>query len=198
VELIDSAGGQTINGALTATGNITANPLTLTSGGPLLRNNAGVVEARINDNTAYAGFACLALQAGGNITCSSSNPTTILSSTTADTNAVFQVSANGTSRGYYGRIGGNVGLFTGAGSAVLTHDTSSNITCAANLTITGTTRLGTYTVGTLPSAAANTRARAFVTDSNLAFNSTNLGATVTAGGSTLVPVFSNGTNWVIG
>jgi len=51
-----------------------------------------------------------------------------------------------------------------------------------NLTASGTVRLGTYTVGTLPSAASNTRARAFVTDSNLAFNSTNLGSTVTAGG----------------
>jgi hypothetical protein len=67
-----------------------------------------------------------------------------------------------------------------------------------NLTATGIVTLGTYTVGTLPSAAANTRARAFASDSNLAFNSTNLGSTVTAGGSTLVPVFSNGSNWVIG
>jgi len=68
----------------------------------------------------------------------------------------------------------------------------------ANVTASGTVRLGTYTVATLPSAASNTRALAFVTDSNLAFNSTNLGSTVTAGGSTLVPVLSNGTNWVIG
>jgi hypothetical protein len=58
--------------------------------------------------------------------------------------------------------------------------------------------LGVYTVATLPSASANTRARAFVSDSNLAFSSANLGSTVTAGGSTLVPVLSNGTNWVIG
>jgi len=68
----------------------------------------------------------------------------------------------------------------------------------ANVTASGTVRLGTYTVATLPSASANTRALAFVTDSNLAFNSTNLGSTVTAGGANLVPVFSNGTNWVIG
>lgn len=76
--------------------------------------------------------------------------------------------------------------------------TNTDLTLTGNLTASGTVRLGTFTVGTLPSAAANTRARAFVTDSNLSFNSTNLGATVTAGGSTLVPVFSNGTNWVIG
>jgi hypothetical protein len=71
-----------------------------------------------------------------------------------------------------------------------------NIT--TSMIVAGNVRLGTYTVATLPSASANTRARAFVSDSNLAFNSTNLGSTVTAGGSTLVPVFSNGTNWVIG
>lgn len=58
--------------------------------------------------------------------------------------------------------------------------------------------LGSYTVATLPSASANTRARAFATDSSLAFTSANLGSTVTAGGSNLVPVWSNGTNWVIG
>jgi hypothetical protein len=74
----------------------------------------------------------------------------------------------------------------------MTWDTSGNTIAS------GTVRLGTFTVGTLPSAASNTRALAFVTDSNLAFNSTNLGSTVTAGGSTLVPVFSDGTNWVIG
>ncbi len=67
-----------------------------------------------------------------------------------------------------------------------------------NLTASGTVTLGVFTVGTLPTAATNARARAFASDSNLAFNSTNLGSTVTAGGSNLVPVWCNGTNWVIG
>jgi hypothetical protein len=75
---------------------------------------------------------------------------------------------------------------------------AGNVVTSGNVVASGTIRLGTFTVGTLPSAAANTRARAFVTDSSLAFNSTNLGATVTAGGAILVPVLSNGTNWVIG
>jgi hypothetical protein len=87
-----------------------------------------------------------------------------------------------------GNCGSHKALVTGTGL----------VEFGGSVTIAGTTRLGTYTVATLPSAAANTRARAFVTDSNLAFNSTNLGSTVTAGGAILVPVFSNGTNWVIG
>jgi hypothetical protein len=68
----------------------------------------------------------------------------------------------------------------------------------ATFIFNGTIQSGTYTVATLPSASANARAAAFVTDSSLAYNSTNLGSTVTAGGSNLVPVWSNGTNWVIG
>lgn len=62
-----------------------------------------------------------------------------------------------------------------------------------NLTASGLTTLGTYTVATLPSASANAGAFAQVTDSN----STTNGNTVAGGGSNRVPVFSNGTNWII-
>jgi hypothetical protein len=52
-----------------------------------------------------------------------------------------------------------------------------------------------YTVSTLPSAAAlGLGAKAFVTDAN----STTFAATVVGGGSNIVPVYSNGTNWKIG
>jgi hypothetical protein len=57
----------------------------------------------------------------------------------------------------------------------------------------GLLNVGTYTVATLPSASANAGAFAQVTDSN----STTNGAIVAAGGSTRVPVFSDGTNWII-
>lgn len=53
--------------------------------------------------------------------------------------------------------------------------------------------LGSYTVATLPTASSNTGAFARVTDSN----STTNGSTVAGGGSNNVPVFSNGTNWII-
>ena len=97
-----------------------------------------------------------------------------------------------TARGFAGQTA-NLQEWQNSAATVL-----ASVSSAGNLTASGTVRLGTFTVGTLPSAAANTRAMAFVTDSNLAFNSTNLGSTVTAGGAILVPVFSDGINWVIG
>lgn len=52
-----------------------------------------------------------------------------------------------------------------------------------------------YTVSNLPGASASgLGARAFVTDAN----STTFAATVVGGGSNIVPVYSNGTNWKIG
>ena len=55
-----------------------------------------------------------------------------------------------------------------------------------------------YTVATLPIAStAISGTRAAVSDSNAAYTA-GIGATVAAGGSYVVPVFCNGTNWLIG
>lgn len=55
-----------------------------------------------------------------------------------------------------------------------------------------------YTVGTLPAAStAIAGTRAAVSDSNATYTA-GIGATVAAGGSYVVPVFCNGTNWLIG
>lgn len=62
-----------------------------------------------------------------------------------------------------------------------------------NLTASGLTTLGVYTVATLPSASANVGALAQVTDSNTTTN----GGTVAGGGANRVPVYSNGTNWIV-
>ena len=52
-----------------------------------------------------------------------------------------------------------------------------------------------YTVAKLPDAAdAGIGARAFVTDSSVS----TFASTVAGGGSTVVPVYSNGTNWKVG
>ena len=57
------------------------------------------------------------------------------------------------------------------------------------------TSFGVYTVDTLPAAAdAGIGARAFVTDSSVS----TFGTTVANGGSTNVPVYSDGTNWKVG
>lgn len=61
----------------------------------------------------------------------------------------------------------------------------------ANLTASGLIGLGTYTVATLPSASANPRRIAAVTDSSVTAN----GSAVAGGGSSSVMVFSNGSTW---
>jgi hypothetical protein len=55
-----------------------------------------------------------------------------------------------------------------------------------------------YTVATLPTAAtAIAGTRAVVSDSNAAYTA-GIGAAVATGGSYVVPVFCNGTAWLIG
>lgn len=54
-----------------------------------------------------------------------------------------------------------------------------------------------YTVATLP-AAPGTGAKAHVTDSNAASYAAGVGSPVAGGGATIVPVWYNGTNWLIG
>ena len=57
----------------------------------------------------------------------------------------------------------------------------------------------TYLVAELPTASsALVGTRAVVTNSNAASYTAGIGATVAGGGSTIVPVFCNGTNWLIG
>ena len=60
-----------------------------------------------------------------------------------------------------------------------------------NVTLTG------VTVAQLPAAASSKGMRATVTDSNAALTA-GIGATVATGGSYVVPVFCDGTNWLIG
>ena len=55
------------------------------------------------------------------------------------------------------------------------------------------------TVASLPAAAAGLKGyRSYVTDSNAVSFTAGIGAVVAAGGSTIVPVFCDGTNWRIG
>lgn len=68
--------------------------------------------------------------------------------------------------------------------------------------INALTRLGSSmaaTVADLPAASASLRGfRGHVTDATVAYTSANVGTTVAGGGSNVVPIFCNGTNWVIG
>lgn len=68
-----------------------------------------------------------------------------------------------------------------------------------NKTLDASSKFATHTVATLPAAAgAGACAQAWVTDSSVAYTSANLGSIVAGGGSNLVPVYSDTTNWRIG
>jgi hypothetical protein len=95
-----------------------------------------------------------------------------------------------------------VGIVGPSGYGSLTNGTFSvgfndgkffSMTPAGAATFSSTVKLGTFTVGTLPSAAANVGATAYVTDSSV----TTWGSTVAAGGANNVEVRSNGTNWTV-
>jgi len=63
---------------------------------------------------------------------------------------------------------------------------------AGNLTLTGTVKTGGYLVASLPTGV--TGATAYVTNAL----SPTFGATVVGGGAVTVPVFYNGSNWIVG
>ena len=71
---------------------------------------------------------------------------------------------------------------------------SGNIT-AGNVTTTSIVKTGVYTVSNLPGASAvGAGARAFVTDAN----TITFGSAISGGAGNAMPVFSNGTTWLIG
>ncbi len=84
-------------------------------------------------------------------------------------------------------------VFTTGGSGRVTTSNNTLDNGSGAATFSGTVRIGTFTVATLPSAAANPGAEANVTNSSV----TTFGATVAGGGSSNVKVRSNGTNWTV-
>ena len=78
-------------------------------------------------------------------------------------------------------------IITGGVSA-LTVDSAQNVSVA------GTIKSGPFTFATLPTPS--TGMRTYITDSSVAASG-NFGATVAAGGANTVPVFYDGTNWII-
>jgi hypothetical protein len=83
---------------------------------------------------------------------------------------------------------GNLVLQTGSGPT-----TAVTIDTAQNTVLAGTIRMAAYTVATLPAAGTAGR-RAYVTN---ALTPVSLSAVV-GGGSVTVPVFDNGTTWIVG
>lgn len=88
--------------------------------------------------------------------------------------------------------------FTASKDVILSRSAAATLGLTGNLTASGTVRLGTFTVGTLPAAGTAGRT-AYVTDSNAASYTAGIGTIVAAGApNTIVPVFDDGTNWRIG
>ncbi len=99
--------------------------------------------------------------------------------------------------GYFGGLdAGNLAIYGPFGAHEYKADGAVNF--GGSVSCSGVAKLGTFTASTLPIASANSGASAVVVDSSLAFTAANVGTSVSGGGSHKTPVFSNGTNWVIG
>ena len=101
-------------------------------------------------------------------------------------------STNGTNGGSVFIYGGQSSGPSKAGSVVI----GDNFTWRFNEN-DGTLLFSAVTLATLPNPVGVPGARAMIADSSVAA-STNFGAIAATGGSNIVPVFSNGTNWLIG
>jgi hypothetical protein len=77
-------------------------------------------------------------------------------------------------------------------SASGTPSTGMVLDSSNNLNVNGTVKTGGYTVAGLPTGV--TGARAYVTNAL----APSFGATVVGGGTVTIPVFYNGTNWIVG
>lgn len=94
------------------------------------------------------------------------------------------------------------GRFQAASTALATQINIENRdgsgTLQGGFYVSGVVLTGVFTVATLPSAATvGQGSRAFVTDANTTII-LGLGTTVVGGGANSVPVYSDGTNWIIG
>lgn len=94
---------------------------------------------------------------------------------------------SGTSLNLSGDTSGSLVLQTNGSTTALTLDASQNAT------FVGWVKMPVYTVATLPAAGTPGR-RAFV---NNALTPVAL-STVVGGGAITVPVYDNGTNWIVG
>ena len=91
----------------------------------------------------------------------------------------------------------NIGIPTSSGNAVISVGGTANVLTitSTGITVSGIVKTTPLAVNALPSAATvGVGARAFVTDANTITFYSNVGN----GGSNSVPVFSNGTNWLVG
>jgi hypothetical protein len=142
------------------------------TGGATVQNSA----VTIDDNGNISGLgtvACGAITASGNIALTGSNP---------------QVGFGGSGGAGFPYVEHSSGaLNLGHTYATVLAVGSNRITCQQPF------QLRAYTVATLPSAATHAGRWVQVTDSSVTTN----GSIVAGGGSNRVPLFSDGTNWIV-
>ena len=83
--------------------------------------------------------------------------------------------------------GANIANIYNPNGNILSNRTTSQLFLSGNA-------IGTFTFASLPTASGNTTARSAITDAN----TTTFNAIVGGGGTNVMPVFSDGTNWRIG
>ena len=173
----------------------------------LARASAGVVEINngtagtlrdlaLREMTASAGVNAVTVRSAGSVLFGTGAAYGAVLYSPSD-GVVRLTNYNGAAQNDFNRLqfGGTTSSFpslkrSGTGLIVRLADDSAD----APLTVS-TIRLAAYTVATLPTPAAGMRA--YVTDSNAVSLTAGIGAVVAAGGSTVVPVFYDGTNWRI-
>jgi hypothetical protein len=195
--------GLNVNGNITAA-NITANTGVFTGNGSGLSALAG---SNVIGSVANATFSISAGNANtaGTVTTNAQPNITSVGTLTSlavtgnasagnlSTGGVLSVTGNAN----VGNIGANTGVFssdiTAANIYANTGTIGSNVVIADTLV-----RTIVVTFATLPAAAtAGAGSRAFISDGNIAATG-NFAAQVQGGGANNVPVYSDGSNWLIG
>lgn len=180
----DSGDGTVTSVAVTTAHGISgtvANPTTT----PAISLTLGAITpTTVNGNTLTTGTGTLTLGAGKTATIS--NTLTV----TATDGSTLVVGTGGT-------LGTNA--YTSTAYAPIASPTFTGTVTTPNLVAsTGIIKLASFTVATLPSASSSgAGATAFVTDASTTF-ALSLGLTVLGSGSNKVPVYSDGTNWIVG
>ena len=104
---------------------------------------------------------------------------------------IIDVSSNATDVIKIGTYGTNALVVNDTKVGIGTATPNEKLTVVGNISGTGTIKAGEYTVATLPSGSVGMRC--YVSDAN----ATTFYSTVLSGGANIVPVFYNGTAWVI-
>lgn len=173
------AGAKTFAAGISVTGNVVASGSLLGVSGAMGISGNGVYTTMI----AYGANVCAFSHYGYVVA-----PQQFLYSWNNSNSWAFYASHPDTS---IGRLSaGTVRIIAGLSGAADGHLVVGNVIAS------GTTCSGAYTVGTLPSAAANAGKEAQVTDAAAALSSATVGTTISGGGANRVKVFSNGSNWV--